>query len=188
MNKNFTHLLGLAMATALVVGVSAQDLKVGASAPAFSGLASDGKTHSLETLMASGKASLIYFIGHECPVNGRAIKFYSQVAKGYEGKINFVGIIDTDKAGYTTWQNNFKATYPVIFDKDLALIKTFKAKRSPWSVLLDKKGNVVKEWPGYSVPDINDLSKTIAKTAGVKTVKIDTTGAPKETRYGCPFF
>lgn len=153
-------------------------------APTFSGRASDGKTYSNATLKTTQKATLIYFIGHTCPVNAQAVKYFNAVGAAYKGKVNFLGVIDTDAAGYKTWQGRFKAPYPVIYDPNLKIIEAFGAERSPWAVLVDSKGQVVDEWHGYSVSFINGMSTKIASTAKTPVKKIDTAGAPTQTRYG----
>lgn len=170
--------------TFLATRSQAQGLKTGASAPAFSGVASNGKTISLASVTKSGKPTVLYFIGHTCPVNAQAVKFYQRLEASTRGKVNFVGVIDTDEAGYKTWQAKNKATYPVIFDPNLKIIKAFKAQASPWSVILDAKGNVADEFPGYSEYDLKAHSTLLAKLAKTTFAPLDTAGAPKDSRYG----
>ncbi len=179
--------LALGLVVALVLGMNiisnAQSWKTGAKAPDFSGKGSDGKTHTLKSL--TGKKPLVlYFIGHTCPINAQAVTYYNRVATAYKGKVNFVGVIDTDAAGYKAWQNQFKAPYPVIFDKDLKIIRSYKAERSPWTILVSPQGNIQKVWEGYSIGEINELSASIAGATKSQVAKIDTTGAPKNPRAG----
>lgn len=186
MNK---YLVGFGLVAAVAIAfVSrpsvAQNWKGGEKAPAFSGVASDGKTHSLASLTKTGKPTVLYFIGHTCPVNAQAVKYYNNLSNAYKGKVNFVGVIDTDKAGYTEWQKRFKAPYPVIFDPNLKTIKTYKAERSPWTVLVGADGKIIEEWPGYSVAYLNELGAGIAKAGKTKVVSFDTKGAPESARYG----
>ncbi len=162
----------------------AQGLKVGSVAPSFSGVASDGKTYSLASVQKSGKPTVLYFIGASCPVNAEAVKYYNRVATAYKGSVNFIGVIDTDAAGYKKWQQRFNAPYPVMFDPSQKIIKAYKAERSPWTVFLAPTGKVGEEWPGYSVTDVNELGAMIAKSAKVPVKKIDTAGAPTSSRFG----
>ncbi len=177
-------MVGVLAVTLQVTIASAQNWKAGTPAPAFSGLASDGKTYSLSSIKKSGKPTLLYFIGHTCPVNAQAVKYYNRVANAYKGKVNFLGVIDTDRAGYDNWQRTFKSPFTVILDPQLKIINAYKAERSPWTILIDKTGKISHEWPGYSTGEINELSRVIARVTKATVAKIDTSGAPESPRYG----
>lgn len=179
----FGVLAGLGI-TFLATRSQAQGLKPGASAPAFSGVASNGSTVSLASLSKSGKPTVLYFIGHTCPVNNLAAKYYQRLEANTRGKVNFVGVIDTDAAGFKTWQATHKATYPVIFDPSLKIVKAYKAQASPWTVILDANGKIIEEFPGYSESDLKAHSSLLAKLAKTKFAPLDAKGAPKDARYG----
>lgn len=179
--------LGVATAAiylALNPQVATQAQRRQGDAPNFSGVASDGKTYSLASLKQTKKPTLLYFIGSTCPVNAQAVKFYNAMAESYKGKVNVVGIIDTDKAGYKTWQTRFKAPYPVVYDPDLKIIKSYGAERSPWTILVDSKGKIVEEWHGYSVSYLKQTNEQLATLGKIKPKPIVTAGAPEDTRYG----
>lgn len=175
---------GLFLMTAFFVQADAQNWKPNSKAPDFSGKASDGKTYALKTLLKSKKPTIIYCIGNTCPVNAQAVKYYNNIANAYKGKVNFIGVIDTDEAGYKEWQKRFNAPYPVVFDPELKIISAYKAERSPWSFMVDNKGLIVQEWPGYSIGELNEMGSAIAKSNKIKTVKFDVKGAPEQPRYG----
>lgn len=181
----FTGAVAVALGISLVAQRSvAQSWKSGDAAPAFSGTASDGKTHSLASLRRTGKPTVLYFIGNTCPVNAQAVKYYVRVANAYKGKVNFVGVIDTNKAGYDQWQRRFKVPFPVIFDPEMKIIQAYKAERSPWTIMINAQGRITHEWPGYSVGEINELSQAIARANKMTAARIDTSGAPQNPRYG----
>jgi peroxiredoxin len=158
--------------------------KAGTKAPEFKATGIDGKTYTLKSFTGSKKPTVFYFIGATCPVNAMAVKYYNRVAEAYKGKFNFVGIINANKAEYKTWQERFKAPYLVLLDPDLKVINAYKAERSPWTMLVDTKGTIVKEWTGYSIDLISQLSASIAGATKVAAKKIDTTGAPDSPRAG----
>lgn len=185
--RTFAPALALAIAVAVGFGVNqgvAQGTQAGKKAPAFSGKASDGKTYSLTSLTASKKPTLLYFIGSTCPVNAQAVKYYNSLANAYKGKVNFIGVIDADKAGYDKWQARFKSPFPVVFDPELKIIGAYKAERSPWSVMVDSKGVIVDEWQGYSVEFLNEMGSSLAKGSKSSVVKVNTEGAPGRPTYG----
>lgn len=153
-------------------------------APAFSGMSSTGKTISLDSLRATKRPTLLYFIGHTCPVNNQAVKFYNSLADAHKGKVNLVGIINTDKAGYDRWQARHKSPYQVVFDPSMKIIGAYEAQRSPWTVLVDAQGNIVESWPGYCVKTLNEMNASMARLAKTKVPKIETAGAPENTRFG----
>lgn len=167
----------------LTTGGWSQEWKKGDKAPAFTGKTSDGKAHTLQSL-TKGKPLVLYFIGSTCPVNAQAVKYYNRVAQAYKGKVNFVGVIDADAAGFKSWQEKFKAPYPVLLDPDQKIIKAYKAERSPWTIIVDKQGKIQKEWAGYSVGELNELSASIAGATKGAVAKIDTSGAPTSPRAG----
>ncbi|HRF60072.1 MAG TPA: peroxiredoxin family protein [Fimbriimonadaceae bacterium] len=176
-------LLSVGAFALLTTGGWSQEWKKGDSAPAFSAKTSDGKTHTLKSLTGQ-KPLVLYFIGSTCPVNAQAVKYYNRVAAAYKGKVNFVGVIDADAAGFKSWQEKFKAPFPVLLDPDMKIIKAYKAERSPWTIMVDKTGKIQKEWAGYSVGEINELSASIAGATKGATAKIDTSGAPTSPRAG----
>jgi len=189
MKANFSSkIVGLAvgalMLVALFAPAGAQNWKANSKAPLFSGKASDGKTYVLKDLLKSKKPTVVYCIGNTCPVNSQAVKYYNNIAAAYKGKVNFIGVIDTDEAGYKVWQKRFNAPFPVIFDPELKIISSYKAERSPWTFMIDAKGVIVQEWPGYSIGELNQMGYAIAKANKIKAVKLDTKGAPDQPRYG----
>ncbi len=170
----------------MVSGTHAQDWKAGTIAPDFSGKTSAGKAHSLKSLIGK-KPTVLYFIGHDCPINATAEVYYQRIATAYSGKVNFVGVIDCDSAKYGEWQATFKPTFPVLLDSKQTIIKRYRALSSPWVVLIDKQGRIQKSWAGYSVSQLKEIGSTVAKSAGAKPVAINTKGAPDRHQIGCSF-
>ncbi len=152
-------------------------------APAFSAKANDGKTYSLKSL-TGGKTLVLYFIQTTCPVNADALSYYKQIGTAYKDKVNFVGVIDTDEAGFADWQKEFGAKFPVVFDEGKTIIRSYEAIASPWIVVVNPKGEVSTVHKGYSVGRLNELNTLMAAAAGVKAAKIDTKGAPTSEAFG----
>lgn len=162
---------------------SAQSWKAGAQAPDFTAKGSDGKTHSLKSLTAKGPF-VLYFIGRTCPVNAKAVPYYNKVAQAYGDKVPIVGVINGDEAQYKEWQREFKSPFTVLYDPQMKIIKAYRAERSPWLIMVGKNGKIAKEWIGYSVGELDELSASIAGANKAKVQKLDFSGAPASPRYG----
>lgn len=152
-------------------------------APAFSAKGSDGRTHTLKSL-TDGKTLVLYFIGSTCPVNAEAVKYYRRVGEAYKGKVNFMGVIDADEAGYKEWKKRFGNKFSVVYDDDLEIIRSYEAVASPWVIVVNPKGEITTTHMGYSVARLNELNNLMASAAGVTAAKIDTAGAPDEETFG----
>jgi peroxiredoxin len=127
----------------------------------------------------------LYFIGHTCPVNARALPYVNKIANTANGKkVKFVGITDADAAGHKAWQSKFDAKYPVLLDTDKKVITSYGAQRSPWFIVVDKKGNISHTDKGYSQASLKMMNEHIAKVNGTKPVDVDLSGAPKNMTYG----
>lgn len=178
-------LLGGAVAVAAVFLFKAPAMaqKTGGKAPDFKATGSDGKAYTLKSFTGK-KPTLLYFIGNTCPVNNQAVKYFNRVAAAYKGSVNFVGVIDGDKATYTAWNKQFKAPYLVLLDPDMKIIEAYGAQRSPWAILVDSKGTITKSWTGYSAKQINELGTALAGASKVTAKKIDVSGAPDSPRAG----
>jgi hypothetical protein len=95
-----------------------------------------------------------------------------------------VGVIDEDAAGYKAWRKEFGAQFPVIFDKDKAIIKSYQAKASPWVVVVDTKGEMSTVHKGYSAKKLTELNALMARAGGVKAATINVQGAPTSEQFG----
>jgi peroxiredoxin len=184
------HLRFFPIAVAAVAAVcllnasSAQSWKAGEKAPAFSAKANDGKTYTLASVTKKGPA-VLYFIKTDCPTNEQAVKYYLRIAEAYKGsKVPFIGVINGDENACKEWNKAFNVKFPILLDPEMKIIRSWKAERSPWVIMVGKDGKIVKEWPGYSNAYLTELSGLIAKGAGVKTKKCDFSGSPTNPRYG----
>jgi peroxiredoxin len=152
-------------------------------APAFSAKGSDGGTHTLKSL-TNGKTLVLYFISSTCPVNAEAFKYYQQIGEAYRGKVNFFGVINEDEAGYKVWKKQFGNKFSVVYDKKLAIIRSYEAVASPSIVVVNPRGEIVAAHMGYSVGQLRELNSLMAAAAGRPAVAIDTAGAPDEEAFG----
>lgn len=155
-------------------------------APSFSLKGVDGKTHTLESTLKGADEVVFYFIGNTCPINAKALPMVNKFANtaNADKKVKFVGIIDTDMAGYKAWNKRFNAKYPILLDSDKDVIAAFGAQRSPWFVVVNNKGEVVHTDKGFSKKSLQGMNERIAKLNGVEPVKVDLGNAPVDMQFG----
>lgn len=176
-------LMALALIGALAMAFPGQS-QIGKAAPAFSAVGSDGKTHTLASL-SKGSTLVLYFIGHDCPVNAEAIKHYNAIASAYKNnpKVRFVGVINGDAKVFSAWNAKQKVPYLVLMDPDLKIIRSYKAVASPWVVRI-ANGKISHVQEGFSKGRLSELSGLMAKDGGVSAAKLTFTGAPAQERFG----
>lgn len=187
----FSALVAGAVAALVVAGsrVDASSLETvetqNVKAPSFSLKTADGKAHTLESLTKDADEVVFYFIGHTCPINTKAYPYVHQFANTANGKkVKFVGILDGGKAETEAWIKKSGAKYPILVDAEKNTIAAFGAQRSPWFVVVDKKGNVVHTDKGYSADQLKSLSDRIAKVEGKTAPALKLEGAPTRLTYG----
>jgi peroxiredoxin Q/BCP len=156
--------------------------KAGDRAPDFTAIDTNGKSHTLTSLLAQGDVFL-YFISDTCPINAQAVKYFNRLSAAYKGKAQIIGVINTDKKGYAAWQKTFKAPFPVLLDPKLKVIRSYKANASPWMVQVkDKK--IARVWAGYSGPYLKEINEAMATAGDAAVAKVDFGGAPADYQFG----
>ena len=160
-----------------------QEVKAPLPAPDFSAKANDGKTYTLKSLTGD-KTLVLYFISWSCPVNAEAVPYYKQIQAAYKGKVNFVGVFNGDKELLAEWQKDHDVKFPILFDPEMEIIRSYKAIASPWVAVVNPKGERTVTQSGYSIARLDELNGLMSKAAGMQAAKIDTKGAPVEEAFG----
>jgi peroxiredoxin len=155
-------------------------------APEFSLKDLDGKTWTRREIQ-DGKPTLIYFVLDGCPCSLGAEPLFQSLHKHLGGAVNFVPIIDTDGAKAKTWAKNNSVPYTMLSSPDASAMRAFNAKQSVYSTLVDPKGRIVKQWPGYSVSLLADMNTTMSQVAGIPEKPFDAAYAPVKDSSGCSF-
>lgn len=164
-------------ALALISTQPANGSLQGKKAPAFSAEATDGKTHTLKEHLAKG-TTFLYFIKEGCPVNHQAAPHVQKLAKAYGDKANLVGVYNGSVSSAKRWAKTYSATFPIIEDPALKIIRACGAVYSPWLIAVNKDGTVAKVFEGSAPKELAEISKMMADNSGMKQAKLDFTGAP----------
>lgn len=169
--------VAVAGAFALLANQPANGTLQGKKAPAFSAKATDGKTHTLKEHLAKG-TTFLYFIKEGCPVNHVAAPHVQKLAKAYGDKANLVGVYNGSVSDAKRWAKTYASTYPIIEDPAMKTIRACGAVYSPWLIAVNKDGSVEKVFEGSAPKELEEISKMMAASAGVKQARLDFTGAP----------
>jgi peroxiredoxin len=155
---------------------------IGKAAPAFSAKGTDGKTYSLDSV--GKKPMIIAFWKNPCPHNPRASKLINSVVAAYKGKVNFVGVVNSDGPKAAAFKQQFGPGYEFLNDGSKSIIKDYNIKPSLQFVVISPDKKVQAVIGGYGKDAMNELNAAMAKAAGVKAANVDLSGAPNRTTYG----
>ncbi len=91
------------------------------------------------------KPRVLVFLSKTCPCTQQNIPYINELSKTYP-EIEFYGIHSV--RGATTKDvneliENYKPNFPVIEDHNLLIANQLKANRTPQSIILDEKNNVI---------------------------------------------
>jgi thiol-disulfide isomerase/thioredoxin len=143
---------------------------------------SDGKTHTVKSLTEKGPVYLL-FVKSQCSANPFATPFFKRIHEAYKDKVNFVGVINTNKEGHQGWKDEFRGEWMTLLDPNKKIISGFGVKRSTPVIKIGKDGKVEKVFNGWGQDALKALAADIAKEAGTeKAIKLD--DAPSGSRYG----
>lgn len=156
---------------------------VGKTAPSFSATGTDGKTYSLNNVEAKSPMILVFW-KNPCPSNPPASKLINSIVDAYKGKVNFVGIVNSDGDRAKTFQKRFGPNYTFLQDGDKSIIKDYKIVESIQFIVIGKDKKVQSIIGGYSKDAMAKLNTAMAKAAGAKEASLDFSSAPTRTTYG----
>jgi len=155
-------------------------------APDFSLPDLHGKTWNLREAQ-NGLPTFLYFVQNGCPCSVDAEPLFHKLAKHHEGRINFVAVIDSEPNMAKTWAEQNSTPYLMICDPTARTMKAYSSPSSVYSVLIDRDGKIVKQWPGYSQGILKNMNAVMAKTSMDPERPFDAAYAPKQDSSGCAF-
>jgi thiol-disulfide isomerase/thioredoxin len=163
--------------TLMLIAVSAlaDELAIGAKAPAFSLVnAVDGKTYAFTP--GDGKLSVVFFTCNQCPYAKAFEPRLIEIARQYQAKgVVFYAIDPNDEARFAeeTMENmkeravNHSYPYPYLKDGDSGIARAYGARVTPHVYVIDKGG--VVRYRGY----VDDSAKPEARTRAGLTDALD---------------
>ena len=170
MKKLFAVAL-MSLATAVV----ADELAVGAKAPAFSLInATDGKTYAFKP--ADGKISVVFFTCNQCPYAKAFEPRLIEIARQYQAKgVVFYAIDPNDENRYseeTLANMKDRAVtrgypYPYLKDADSSIARAYGARVTPHVYVIDQGG--VLRYRGY----VDDSARPAERTKTGLTDALD---------------
>lgn len=150
-------------------------------APAFSRRDTYGKAIAVGK---GPKPQFVIFVKRGCPCSIDAQVLFNKLARRYEDKVEFVGVIDKESQEFAT---QFKSAFPIVDEPSKGLMKAYDARASVYSALVARNGHIVKMWPGYSAAWLKEMNSMMAKASATPEKPFDPEFAPKEKLSGCPF-
>jgi peroxiredoxin len=133
------------------------------------------------------RPQFVLFILDTCPCSIDAQPLFNKFSKHWEGKIDFLGVINLDAKKGRSWSSDYRAIFPIVPDPKLEIIKAYRAQQSVYSALVSKSGGIVKLWPGYSSDMMAEMNAAMAKEVGEEVRPFDSQYAPKDKTSGCFF-
>ena len=155
-------------------------------APEFELTDSNGKLQRLADLR-SEKPTIIYFIKDGCPCSETYEPFMQEFARNYLDVANVLGVIDGTQETARAWSSRYVNPYPIAFDPTSATMRQWEAPNSAFTALVDKQGNLVAYWPGYSRWMLEELSQKLADMTGVPRRRLAIVDGPSKLYTGCSF-
>jgi peroxiredoxin len=163
---------------------AANTVPIGQAVPAFTLPDTDNKNVSLSDY--KGKVVVLEFMAPWCPHCQADAPMLNEVAAKYAGKdVQFLGVSATDKGrdrskditmeDMVWFKNEFKVSFPMLFDKDVKAASEYGVMFYPTIYVLDKAGNVSAIPTGaYTMKDGQPESiRTTAMTADELSAEID---------------
>jgi peroxiredoxin len=136
------------------------------SAPDFTLPSLDGKNVSLSDY--KGKVVLIDFWSTTCDPCLVEMPHLVSMYEKYKGKGFVILAVSLDgpetRSQVSTVVHDKKMSFPVLLDEETSVVARYNPKRDmPFSVLVDKSGNIVKKTSGYNPGDEEKLAAEVEK-------------------------
>jgi peroxiredoxin len=152
-------------------------LPIGAALPDFTLKTADGTSVNYKEFGA-GSVTVLTFLSKNCPISRAWHKEIAAIAKQYDGKVKFLGIMSnsTEKtAEVTTFLKEEGITFPILDDPGNVVADQLKAIGTPQMYIVDAKGMLAYTGAiNDSARDAKNVKKEVFKDA----LAAVTTGKP----------
>jgi peroxiredoxin len=129
----------------------------------------------------------LLFIKDGCHCSIDAQPLFNRLGRRYKDSVEFLGVIDGDRSNAQTYAERYTCAFPVVADRQLAVVRDFNAKGGVYSALVARNGHIVKMWPGYNADILKEMNRLLAEEAGVKETPFDPQYAPTRKTAGCAY-
>lgn len=113
----------------------------------------------------NGKVVYLDFWASWCIPCRKSFPWMNSMHNKYEDLVIIAVNLDEDKNEASRFLENFPANFTIAYDNG-QLAEKFNVKGMPFSILFDKKGQVVKEHIGFKDKDTNEYEETFKATIG----------------------
>ncbi|MDP3275196.1 MAG: TlpA disulfide reductase family protein [Deltaproteobacteria bacterium] len=175
--KTLQRLGMLSLSIALAVQSPFVQAAVGARAPTFSLRPPTGVRGSLFRLSdhIGRRPVVILFWETTCAPCMQEMQFYEQMYRQYAGRLTVVAIAMDNGQTIANAPNRVRTlglTYPVVWDENSSVKNQFQVPASPpFSVWIDRTGNIARERQGYSVSENQVISEQLARLVAGQRVR-----------------
>lgn len=148
-------------------------LDVGAAAPAFSLKDLDGHAQTLAELHRDGLLLAVFYkIG--CGTCQFSFPYFEKFHQAYKGRPGFQvwGVSQDSVSDTQSFLARYNATFPQLLDETLWTSEDYGLTNVPTLFLIDQRGQIIQASLGFSRPDLNAMSGTVAQHLGVPAVVI----------------
>jgi len=167
---------------------SAQNLHPGNAAPKFNVKDIAGREYLLSNLMDQGSPTFLYFINIRDNTSRQASSYINKIIQNYTpSPTKWFGIVNAPEDKLRSYQSEMSPPYQLLMDEGLNSMQIYHAKSSPTIVEIDKSGNVMHTWQGFSASNLKSLNRAVAAANGKRVMEMDFSRAPSTVVYGDPF-
>jgi thiol-disulfide isomerase/thioredoxin len=125
--------------------------------PSFSGTTLRGD-QPISAAILSGKVGVVNFWGSWCGPCRREQGPLETLSKQYGARVQFVGVNARrdQKAAALAYLDEFKVTYPSVYNPDSSIAYAFRVRFMPATFVIDRQGKIAAEFIG-AIADANQL-------------------------------
>lgn len=146
----------------------------------------NGASTSLMTL-AENRPVLLITTKDDCPCTIESQPYFTELAKSYGSNVAFIGLMDTAPPTAKQYRIDFSIPYSMVTVEEGSIFQSLQLKQSVYVTLIDAKGVVLSQWPGYSAAMLVELDAALAAVSGLEKSGLDVEMAPEKMTSGCYF-
>jgi peroxiredoxin len=151
------------IATALIASLPVLAGDPSGPAPQFALAAKGGNTVSLAQY--KGQVVMLNFWASWCGPCRQEMPLLENIYKQYrKSGFTLIGVnVEPDSKAADKWLEQTPVTFPVIYDKESTVSKSYDVSGMPSTVIIDRKGNIRVLHRGYKPGDENEYLDSIRK-------------------------